>query len=1140
MRKAIVLGLVGLVVAVMAAVLIVPSVIDWNAYKPRIVAHLKSALGRDVSIEGDLSMALLPRPALSAERVRIANIGEAAVPDMVTVKALRLRLAFGPLLSGDIRVETLVLEEPVVSLEELPQGRRNWEFGKAAEVPAGRSESDAQAAAPPPSDDGAVDIRLDSLIVENGALVYRGPDGRVEEIRKLDLELSAGSLQGPFKGQGGLAWRNVPTSFQFSLGRLETDRPTAANAVLALPGTGAEGRLSGQLSLGETPGFEGRLSLSGKDLAALAAALPGISAPGISAPFSLEGVISAVADQVSLGEARIALGETTATGRLTAELGEQPRVDATIAFGRLDLDTLLGAAGAATPASERAAAPAAERPAPPVEEAAFALPADISGSIDASAEIVVWRKGLIRQARLGATLAGGAITIDRAGALLPGGSDLSIYGTLAANEGLPVFDGGFDAAADNLRGVAEWLGVDLGAVPADRLRKLLASGKLRATPKNIMLSGLDVRLDTTRASGALTVRPGGRLAVGANLEVDSINLDAYRPAPEPAAAAAAGGPAGRPASGDAAESGPAAADLQALAGFDANVKVKVGQLVVNEVALKDLVLDGALVNGVLTLREAAVGELGGASGRLTGVVETAPAPRVRKLQYALRTKEPEKVARLFGLDLPVPPERLRSLAMTGMLDGGLDGLSVDTRTEAGGATLVVKGEVRDPLGKLAYDLTAEMSHSSFAEFVRIVAPDYRPQAAAGGFALTARLTGDAAAVALGDLRLKAGPANLAGEGKLEFAGPPRLTASLNGGEIPLDAFLPADRTAAAPPSMIVPVAAGTPPRPQPGAVQRWSDEPFDLAWLNAFAAHLQVNLQAATYGEWRVGQPVLALAVTDGKALLERFTGTVFGGSLAATGGIAGDGGASLEATLSNVSMRDALIGAAGLDVADGLLAADLDLTSKGRSMFELVSRLGGNGRLEVRDGVVRGFDLDAVSRQLGDIRNAGSLLGLVQAGMSGGATRFSSLTGSFQAENGVIASRDLALAAEGGTGRGTATVNLPAYSIDARAEFGLTAHPEAPPFVFVLKGPLDQPRRIVEVNELQTWLVARGIGQLLGKKGGDVGRALEGILSGGQPQARPSPQRPASPDAIEQPRQEPAPLRPEQLIEGIIRQLGR
>src|SRR3990172_4976669 len=160
MAKKLLIGLVGLLVLAVAAVLVAPSFIDWNVYKAEIAARAKAAPGRDLAIDGDISLALLPAPTLSAAKVRLANLEGGDAPDMATLDALRVRVALLPLLEGRIEVERVALVGPTIILERLPDGRANWEFAGAAAPGAPTAESDGGGAAP--------DIRFESVTIEDG------------------------------------------------------------------------------------------------------------------------------------------------------------------------------------------------------------------------------------------------------------------------------------------------------------------------------------------------------------------------------------------------------------------------------------------------------------------------------------------------------------------------------------------------------------------------------------------------------------------------------------------------------------------------------------------------------------------------------------------------------------------------------------------------------------------------------------------------------------------------------------------------------------------------------------------------------------------------------------------------------------
>ena len=81
-------AVIGLVVVLVAAVLVVPSFIDWNQYKDEIARRAELLTGRELVIGGNVEIALLPAPALVARDVRLANIEGGTAADMVRIAFL--------------------------------------------------------------------------------------------------------------------------------------------------------------------------------------------------------------------------------------------------------------------------------------------------------------------------------------------------------------------------------------------------------------------------------------------------------------------------------------------------------------------------------------------------------------------------------------------------------------------------------------------------------------------------------------------------------------------------------------------------------------------------------------------------------------------------------------------------------------------------------------------------------------------------------------------------------------------------------------------------------------------------------------------------------------------------------------------
>ena len=119
---------VGAVVLVLLVAIIYVTQLDPGAYKPYIVEAVHDATGRQVHIDGDARITVLPAPGIRLEQVRLANAAWASEPHMATLKRLDLRLALWPLLNGEIRIDELVLLAPVVDLEVDEKERANWEL----------------------------------------------------------------------------------------------------------------------------------------------------------------------------------------------------------------------------------------------------------------------------------------------------------------------------------------------------------------------------------------------------------------------------------------------------------------------------------------------------------------------------------------------------------------------------------------------------------------------------------------------------------------------------------------------------------------------------------------------------------------------------------------------------------------------------------------------------------------------------------------------------------------------------------------------------------------------------------------------------------------------------------------------------
>jgi uncharacterized protein involved in outer membrane biogenesis len=1164
-----------------AAVLVGPSFVDWNAQKDRIVAEVQRATGREFSIQGDMSLSLLPVPALSAQGVRLASIEGGSAEPMVDLKELRVRVALLPLIEGTVQVERILLVEPKILLEVLPDGRRNWSFadGNGTDGAIGPGASN-------------LNFRFDDVSIEKGTLIYRDMvGGRDRRIDDLDLRIVAESLRGPFAAKGSLRVQDIAGAFEGTVGRLVEDGATPFNVVVKPAGETARLQLSGAISTHpDTVAVHGRLKGEGDNLARLIDGLTGGHGgwPAVLAQdFTVEGEVSLDPPAVSVSDISLELGNFRFAGDMTSLLAPPYDARITLAASQLDLDHLKQAKSSESGGDGQAVATPSEAEAP---RQAWVLPADASGRLEFSVEALIFRGQLIRQLRIDAAVAGGELELERAMALLPGSSDISLSGILRETGGEAEFNGHLEAASDNLRGLLQWVGADISAVPPDRLRRMSLSGRLTGTPKQIAISDLDLRLDLTRVSGGLVIAPRRRLGFGVGLALDSINLDAYLPGEE----AGVAGTAGSVRQQAGAAGAPAGIGLELLDRFDANLNLRAGAVTLYGVTAKDLQVDATLQQGVLEFRTARVGNLDGGEVNYLGRVDKIGTHPSLDGSLQLSVNEPARLAPLFGLD-PAALVRVPAFTGEGRISGDLEKLDLDAQISGGGGRLEVAGTVQPTAAPLAFDLRLAGRHPNLAALLEMagrplpsgsdlgvldlalrVAGDpgrfqiselkgaLGPANVSGGFAvavagagpavsdldvlvdarhpdvgrlayltglterppnglgdldLHARLSGGPARVRMEELEAGVGPVRLSGAAEFALAGlAPALAGydlyvtarhpdlaglaaglglgALSGegiGGLDLTARVQGDRNRAriedlkgrlgpvdlsgrvsadlggARPAFVadletgdVPLDALFPGAPDGGAKQgadegaHWPRDAIDPAGLRSFDARVNLRATALTHDTLRVDQVALSANLKAGVLDLERFTGTVHGGSVQLAGklDLREEPAASFAVTAIEVDLGEVLRNEAGFDRISGPVFFNGDFTARGSSEAELVATLEGTAELsglltfKPAPGEDSGGSLPGPEHDT-------DLLGLLVRALGRDPVR---LAGSIKAEAGLLRTEDTRLDGQPAYALTQATVDLPGWTLEGVTEIyeRSTGQPLISSLAF--GGPLDAP----------------------------------------------------------------------------------
>ncbi|NQV55350.1 MAG: AsmA family protein [Rhodospirillales bacterium] len=1211
MRKFL-LVILGLVISVVGAALIAPSFMDWNQYRALISDQATSATGRIVDIDGDISISLLPAPRLVIENARLANVEGASSADMVTLKRLEVRIALAPLLGGRVRVNSVKLIEPVILIEFLENGRNNLAFAPLIKKETPSAPSRAPAIAPPGGglDVSAFDISVDSFVVENGSIdILDAAKGRRETIRNLNGRFAMADLKGPWEVAGSAVAAGVPLSFEATTGAIVQNRTLPFNLdITVIPGS-VHSQFSGAVTgLSSTPTLKGKITAEGKRLDEFVTALTGgIALPkAMARPFEVQANLMASTEGAELSGLGLRFNGSQANGNLSIKSGSETEIKLSLAANRLDLD-----AGPKSPAMGGKPAPSVNgalppqitrRPsaasalrsnkgAPSPSVAPFdlkAIPANLSATVNLSAEAITYRGEAVRQAKVNFSLANREVTLNQLSALLPGNSDIAMFGFMDSKDGAPQFEGSVDATTSNLKGLLSWLDIDVAGLSESHLRQFKFGSKITARSEKIAVRDIKALLDGTKITGSGSLSVARRPRIDADIIIDRFNVDSYLPkAPVTAPVAATqsgaanpgttgagnsnGGPAagsnGGPAAGS--NGGPAAGavfqGMAALAAFDAHLKAEIKSLLVRGLPITNTRLDIALDNGNILLNGLEIADAAGieasVAGGISGLVSSPGSlgPTIKNLKFQMKAPNLKRFYKLSGLKPPFDLNGVGNVEVLSTVSGTLARLNIEGETKAFGGTYTMDGSIQPISAPLRVDVGFRIKHENLARFLRNLGVDYSPSGNLGGMNLGGRLSGSVTKFSVSGLNGQAGGIKLGGTVDIDNSGArPRIVANVTTGDVDVDALVPAKRRAGilgrnsrhanAPLSGFI--NASWPGTRNPsktlaktlvaarGRGGRWSDEKIDLSALGNFDGEAAIKSDSIKFDGYRLSNADLAAVLNNGRLDLRRLTGVLFGGRLNADGSVDASGAAAqivARYKLEKIDAAAAQKAFGGGQFARGTFDSVGEIGTQGNSVADFISALRGRGTASLSNLDVSSSGVGA-SAFSGIVQLIRSLNGL--AGDLGGKSRKSlaNLNGAYTINRGIVSLNDFNLTSDLANGSMKGTADLPAWRIKADGRLKLTQNLVGQLLLgtaaantvlpFSITGQLDAPNVKLDTASLpRGGIRVPGLDRLRKKKG--IGAILDQVLPGLSPAPAPPQPSPQTGTGVPPPQQQPTETQP-------------
>jgi uncharacterized protein involved in outer membrane biogenesis len=382
-------------------------------------------------------------------------------------------------------------------------------------------------------------------------------------------------------------------------------------------------------------------------------------------------------------------------------------------------------------------------------------------------------------------------------------------------------------------------------------------------------------------------------------------------------------------------------------------------------------------------------------------------------------------------------EPLNGVALDALLQGGDIVLRNAAVNDVVGARIETRGKIASVARRPSTELEIAVNAADASRLLRLV--DLTPLTPVP-LSLRSRVKVEPAGdVAFDDIQLTYGDTRLGGRGRLAGT-PKRLSLDLSSARLALDVLPRVSADGAGGPGLDAVVTADT------------------LSW-----------------GAYRVSDGRVEAHLDGGVPTALDASGTLFGGTLdfTARSEAADRGKLGGSFTLRGADLASGLATLLGTDAVSGRGDLRAAFSVPARLGAEIWSGLSGSLELKARDGAIAGIDLPLMGDLLDPNDPPTDIVGLLGAGLHGGATPFSTLDATARIQQGNLSIESLRVATSVGEATGTGGADLARGTIDLSVNVPVKAG-DVPPIQLQVKGPIDEARIALDFSELQRYLSRR------------------------------------------------------------------
>lgn len=1027
--KKVVLGIFLLVLLAVVGGAAYVSMIDWNQHKDKIAEQFYNSTGKSVSFDGKVSFRIFPSPYLNAADVKVYNTQDKNELPLLEIKNLVAELSLGALLKGEFEVKKMILDGAVINLDW--DNGLNWQSDLS---PDQRQQMED------------TKMVLNSVSLKDAVLNFEAREVGIKwHLTKLNGEVAAQSIFGPFRIEGNYLKGNSPEGFAISIGKLSDSFATTLNMVVTHPQSDSYVRFDGNFYLPNKL-VNGNVIIETKKLSDFINA--NFEKANLASDYNTPAVLGfdivANPKNLALSNVVIKYGETQGAGEIQVPLDdlEIPEITTNFNFTDLDLAPFVKLTNQfINKYKEEAYAPN------------YGI--DLTGEVKAIR--VLYDGQNLKNMEMSFGLDNDTFTLDDFSVILPGETVVKLKGMLYPYDETVYYQAETAISANDLMKTLKWLEIEPKANAASVYKKMLATAKLTGNFDRVQVSPYKVTIDKSTFSGEATYVSGDRKDLMLVVQADTINFDNY----------ISSLPEEEKSKSWTERMAYRFKKLEVLNEFDMELNAKADLVIYESMPFEKVDFKGNLFQGKADIDYCKIEQVANTGIALRGTLQGfGNVIQMDNLQYEIKSSD--ILSLINKLELKVPQldyKKFSAFELTGTINGVPDNFALNTALTLGQLNAAYQGKALRKGDGFSYDGHLELKHPDFAALLENLKASYDPAVKNLGLLnFASDIKGDKSNMDFSNMTANIGYNTFAGQVTYDnTAERPSFLGNLKINKFEIDKFLQKSKE------------NGILDRQTQETPAEFLEKPF---W-NRDKIDYTPYLYADVKGKFDVGElsykshifkdSQFDLDVVQGVASLKDFKANYHNTPIALETVLHMDERPTVSGSgkIENAQVNEFALGGKTYYLRGGAFAVRFDFSSQADSLSSFVSNL--KGKAEFRDmaSEVGGMDLAKIYADLIRRDKTEGLADMVKNNVKSGVTLFDKISGRLLLEDGKYTLAEAAMKSSDAEIKVYGEGDLTDWTMNLVFNIKYNEPKYLPEFSFSLRNSMENPSVDVNVSSL-------------------------------------------------------------------------